>query len=235
MRADADKATQDVERYRQLVEKQEIPRQVYEHAVAADRSARATVTEAEQQLAAAKSRGAEAQAALSQAASGPHQVEATEAQSNLAQAKVAQARAALDLARSHLEDTVVKAPADGRIGKKNAEPGETVQEGEPLLALVPTGQVWITANFKETQIGAMRPGEKVSIYVDALDAHFEGHVASLGAATGSKFSLLPPENATGNFVKVVQRIPVRIELDPGQDPEQRLRPGLSVVPTVITG
>jgi len=240
-RAAAEKAAQDVERYRRLVDKDELPRQTYEHAVAADRTARAGVAEAEQGVAAAGSRRLEAasgleqaRAALAEAETSPHQVESSKAQSSLAEARVEQARAALDLAQSHLGDTVVKAPADGVVGKKNAEVGETVQAGQPLVALVPLARIWITANFKETQIARMRPGQRASIYVDAFGESFAGHVESIGAATGSKFSLLPPENATGNFVKVVQRVPVRIALDEGQDPEHRLRPGLSVVPTVVT-
>ncbi len=217
-------------------------REIYDHAVTTERTTHAAVTEAEQGVALAESRRQEAQAAveqahaaLAEAESGPHQVEASRAQRRLAEAKVAQARAALDFARSQLEDTVVKAPSDGLIGKKDAEVGETVQPGQPLVALVPLSQIWITANFKETQIAqhdsrASRSRSRSTRTRRPSMATW----TSIGAATGSKFSLLPAENATGNYVKVVQRVPVRIALDPGQDPDHRLRPGMSVVPTVST-
>ena len=121
------------------------------------------------------------------------------------------------------------------MSKKNVNPGQVIQPGQPLLSLVQNDEVWITANFKETQLDVMKPGQKVSISIDAYDGHtFQGKVDSIAAATGARFSLLPPENATGNFVKVVQRVPVKIVLDSGQDPEHVLRPGMSVTPTVYT-
>jgi membrane fusion protein (multidrug efflux system) len=133
----------------------------------------------------------------------------------------------------NLAYTSIAAPGAGVISRKAVEPGQVIQQGQPLMALVDLEHTWITANFKETQLKLMQPGQKVTVEVDALGGReFEGHVDSIAAATGAKFSLLPPENATGNFVKVVQRIPVKIYLEPGQDPDHRLRPGMSVTPTV---
>jgi membrane fusion protein (multidrug efflux system) len=121
------------------------------------------------------------------------------------------------------------------VSRKTAEVGQIVQPGQPLMALIPLENVWITANFKETQLTNMRPGQRATVKVDAYGGkEFKGHIDSIAAATGARFSMLPPENATGNYVKVVQRVPVKIVLDSGQDPEHLLRPGMSVVPTVYT-
>ena len=121
------------------------------------------------------------------------------------------------------------------ISKKNVEVGQIVQPSQPLLAIVPLEDIWVTANFKETQLRNMRPGQPVTVAVDTYGGrNYKGHIDSIAAATGSKFSLLPPENATGNYVKVVQRIPVKIVFEKGEDSEHLLRPGMSVVPTVIT-
>jgi len=148
---------------------------------------------------------------------------------------VQQMRAALAQAELNLQYATVKAPVKGIVSRKTVETGQVVQGGQPLMALIPLEDVWVTANFKETQLTSMRPGQRATITVDAYGGReFKGHVDSIAAATGARFSLLPPENATGNFVKVVQRVPVKIVLDPGQDPEHLLRPGLSVVPTVYT-
>ena len=150
-------------------------------------------------------------------------------------AKVAQKQAALKQAQLNLDYATLRAPRDGIVSRKNVEVGQVVQAGQPLLAIVPLEDVWVTANFKEGQLGRMRPGQPVRIVVDAVSGRsFRGHVDSLAAATGARFSMLPPENATGNFVKVVQRVPVKIVLEPGQDPDRQLRPGMSVVPTVYT-
>jgi membrane fusion protein (multidrug efflux system) len=148
------------------------------------------------------------------------------------EAEVREARADLDQALLNYGYTKITAPMRGVIGKKNVEPGQRVQPGESLLAVVPLDDVWITADFKEDQLRRMRPGQPVDIHVDALGRVFKGHVEGLGSASGERFSLLPPENATGNYVKVVQRIPVRIDLDPGQNIDHRLVPGMSVEPTV---
>ena len=126
-------------------------------------------------------------------------------------------------------------PVKGTVSRKSVEVGQVIQAGQPLMTVIPLDRVWVTANFKETQLERMRPGQRVQIEVDAYGGReFSGKVESLAAATGSRFSLLPPDNATGNYVKVVQRVPVRIVLDEGQDPEHMLRPGMSVVPTVYT-
>jgi membrane fusion protein (multidrug efflux system) len=150
-----------------------------------------------------------------------------------AQAQVAQAKAALEQAELNLQYTTLRAPAAGIVSKKMAEVGQIVQAGQPLMALIALQDVWVTANFKETQLTNMRAGQRATIDVDAYGGkEFKGHVDSIAAATGARFSLLPPENATGNYVKVVQRVPVKIVLDPGQDPDHLLKPGLSVTPTV---
>ena len=141
----------------------------------------------------------------------------------------------LEQAELNLRHTLVKAPVKGVVSRKTVEVGQNVQSGQPLMAIIPLDEVWVTANFKETQLQQMRPGQRATLKVDAIGGReFAGHVDSIAAATGARFSLLPPENATGNFVKVVQRVPVKIVLEPGQDPEHLLRPGLSVEPTVYT-
>jgi membrane fusion protein (multidrug efflux system) len=156
-----------------------------------------------------------------------------QARAEAAEARVQQSQAALHQAELNLAYTSIAAPAAGIVSRKSIEPGQVIQAGQPLMALVDLEHIWITANFKETQLASMQPGQKATVEVDALDGReFAGHVDSIAAATGAKFSLLPPENATGNFVKVVQRIPVKILLDQGQDPDRRLRPGMSVTPTV---
>jgi membrane fusion protein (multidrug efflux system) len=147
---------------------------------------------------------------------------------------VQQARATLAQAELNLQYATVKAPVRGVVSKKGINVGQVVQAGQPLLAIVQL-DVWIIANYKETQLRNMRPGQRVVVDVDAFGSReFHGKVDSIAGATGSRFSLLPPENATGNFVKVVQRVPVKIVLDPGQDPDRLLRPGMSVTPTVYT-
>ena len=152
------------------------------------------------------------------------------------EAKAAQRRAQLDEARLQLAYTRIVAPADGYVTRKTVEPGNYIQPGQPLLALVELEQPWITANYKESQLSHVRPGQAVELRVDAYPGRtFTGTVESIMAGTGAAFSLLPPENATGNYVKVVQRIPVRIAIDRQSDPEHLLRVGMSVVPTIMTG
>ena len=140
----------------------------------------------------------------------------------------------MDKARTDLERTTVRAPVSGVVSKKTVEVGQVVQPGQPLMAVVPLEDIWVTANFKESQLKDVRPGQPVTIKVDAYGRTYQGRVDSIAAATGAKFSLLPPENATGNFVKVVQRVPIKIVFDKGQDPQHLLRPGMSVMPTVHT-
>ena len=143
-------------------------------------------------------------------------------------AAVDAAQAAVDQALLNLDYTRITAPMSGVVGKKTVEEGERVQPGELLLAIVPLDDIWITANFKETQIRRMKPGQRATIYVDAIGRDYQGYVEGVGGASGEKYSLMPPENATGNYVKVVQRLPIRIRLKPGQDPDHRLRIGMSV-------
>ncbi|HYL57444.1 MAG TPA: HlyD family secretion protein [Candidatus Acidoferrales bacterium] len=148
------------------------------------------------------------------------------------EAAVKSAQAALDQALLNLEYTRIVAPMNGVVGHKTVEVGQQVQPGQQMLAIVPLDDIWITANFKETQIHRMKPGQRVTIYVDALGREYRGYVEGMGGASGEKYSLLPPENATGNYVKVVQRLPIRIRLEPGQNQDHRLWPGMSVVPKV---
>jgi len=245
----AAKTARDVERLRGLLAKDEIAQQQFDAAVAAAEtakaaadSARSQVVEADAGIRVAESRliharagEQQAHAELQTAQTAPEQVTATRARASAADARVQQARANLAQAELNLQYTVLKAPAAGIISKKGVNTGQVVQPGQPLLALVQIDDVWVTANFKETQLKDMRPGQRAKVDVDALGGReFNGKVDSIAGATGARFSLLPPENATGNFVKVVQRVPVKIVLDGAQDPEHLLRPGMSVVPTVFT-
>ncbi len=247
--ANATRSRRDVERLKGLLAQDEVSQQQYDTAVAAadaqaaaTDTARAQIAEAEAAIRMAESRQVQAQAgeqqaraALRNAQTGPEQVTAMRARASSAQARVEQAKATLAQAELNLQYAVIKAPARGIVSKKNVNPGQVVQAGQSLLSLVHIDDVWITANFKETQLTDIRPGQRVVIEVDAYGGReFQGKVDSIAAATGARFSLLPPENATGNFVKVVQRVPVKIVLEPGQDPEHLLRPGMSVTPTVYT-
>ena len=239
----------DVARLKGLLAKDEVSQQQYDAAVAQLESSRADVAvarsqvrEAEVAIEVARSRLAQskvgqqvASADLRTAETAPEQVAAIRARAQSSAARVKQAQAAVGRAELDLEHAVVKAPIKGVVSRKSAEAGQVIQPGQPLMTIIPLEQVWITANFKETQLADMRVGQAVSIEVDAYDGReFRGKVESIAAATGSRFSLLPPENATGNFVKVVQRVPVKIVLEGGQDPEHLLRPGMSVTPTVRT-
>jgi membrane fusion protein (multidrug efflux system) len=247
--ANATKASRDVERLKPLLAKDEIPQQQFDAAVAAaaatkaaTESAEAQIKEAELGIRVAESRLAQASAGRQQASAGlktaqtaPEQVAASRARADAADAKVKQNKAMVKQAELNLEYATVKAPVKGIVSRKSVEIGQVIQPGQPLMTVIPLDRVWVTANFKETQLEHMRPGQRVTIEVDAYGGReFGGKVESLAAATGSRFSLLPPDNATGNYVKVVQRVPVRIVLDEGQDPEHLLRPGMSVVPTVYT-
>jgi membrane fusion protein (multidrug efflux system) len=247
--ANAAKAARDVERLRGLLAKDEISQQQFDAATAAADagraaadSAKAQVTEAEAGVLVAESQLAEAQAghrqadaALQSARTAPEQVKQMKARAEAAQAQVTQAKAALDQAELNLQYTRLTAPVSGIVSRKSVEVGQVVQPGQPLLAIIPLDDVWIIANFKETQLTDMRAGQKATVKVDAYGGRtFTGRVDSIAAATGARFSLLPPENATGNFVKVVQRVPVKIVIDAGQNSEHQLRPGMSVVPTIYT-
>jgi len=247
--AKATKSAKDVERFKPLLAKDEIAQQQFDAAVAtanadaaASESTAALVVEAELDvrvaqsgLVQARAKLQQASAGLSEAQTGPEQVKVTRARAAAAEARVMQARAVVKQAETNLEYTTVKAPVKGTVSKKSVEVGQQIQPGQALMAVIPLDRVWITANFKETQVERIRPGQRVTIRADAYDGKtFDGKVESLAAATGARFSLLPPDNSTGNYVKVVQRIPIRISLDAGQDPEHLLRPGMSVVPTVHT-
>jgi membrane fusion protein, multidrug efflux system len=247
--ATAAKAARDVERLRGLLAKDEVSQQQFDTLVAAADaqkagvdSARSQVAEAEAGIRVAESKVIQARAGADQAhaelrtaETAPQQVSMTKARAAAADARVQQARANLAQAELNLQYATVKAPARGVISKKSLNPGQVVQPGQPLLALVQLDDVWVTANFKETQLNDVRAGQRATVKVDALGGRsFNGKVDSIAGATGARFSLLPPENATGNFVKIVQRVPVKIVLDSGQDPEHLLRPGLSVTPTVFT-
>ena len=245
--ANAAKSARDVERLRGLLAKDEVSQQMFdatsataEAQKAAVDSARSQVAEAEAGLRVSESKLAQAHASeqqanaeLQTAQTGPSQVTATKAKAAAAEAHAQQARATLAQAELNLKYTTVTAPVRGVVSKKGVNVGQVVAAGQPLFAIVQIDDVWITANFKETQLKEMRPGQRAVVSVDAYGGKdFTGKVDSISGATGARFSLLPPENATGNFVKVVQRVPVKIVLDPGQDPDHRLRPGMSVTPTV---
>jgi membrane fusion protein, multidrug efflux system len=247
--ADAARAALDVERFKALVAKDEISRQQFDNAVAARDAAAAAAEAAAADVVAAQHNvemaagritqaqagASQAQAALSVAGTGPQQVTATRARAAAAAARVRQAQAALAQAKLNLDYTTVKASADGVVSKRSVEIGQVVQAGQPLLAIVQLDSVWVTANYKETQLRNIRVGQRASVAVDALGGRtYPARVDSIAPATGAKFSLLPAENATGNFVKVVQRVPVKLVLERGADPERQLRPGLSVTATVNT-
>ena len=242
--ANATKAARDLDRMKILIAKDEVSQQQYDAAVsaaaaahAAVQSAEAGVLEAQHQLAAAQARTAQSQAELQQAQAqaqgaqtAPQQIVITRAQAQSADARVQLAKAALDQARLNLEYTTIKAPVAGIVSKKSVETGQVVQPGQPLMAVVSQDDLWVTANFKETQLEDVRPGQSATISVDAFGGRvFKAHVDSIASATGAKFSLLPPENATGNYVKVVQRIPVKLLLEEGQQDVGQLRPGMSTV------
>ncbi|MGA2714849.1 MAG: HlyD family secretion protein [Bryobacteraceae bacterium] len=238
--ADSVKAQADLARYKQLVSKDEISQQQYDQADAAAKSAAANV-DAKQATAEADARNIdEARARLEQAQTKqveaqrnrPQQIAIQDATVRSRQATADRQKTIVDQAMLNLSYTKIVAPIDGVIGKKNAEPGQQVSPGQQLMADVPLNNLWITANFKETQLRKMHPGQRATIHVDAYDRDYEGFVESLAAASGARFSLLPPENATGNYVKVVQRLPVRIRLKPGEDSSHLLRPGMSVDPKV---
>jgi len=175
-----------------------------------------------------------AQANVGTAHANLRQVNVRKADEQGAIASVQQARAALDAAELQLSYTKILAPSDGVVTHKQVEPGQIVQPGQGLMVIAPLEKVWVTANFKETQLAKMHPGQKAYVDVDTYGETFSGHVDSIAGATGARLSLLPPENATGNYVKVVQRIPVKIVLDPIPADKAILRPGMNVGATVMT-
>jgi membrane fusion protein (multidrug efflux system) len=229
----------DLARYRQLVQKDEVSRQQYDQALAAAKGgaasvdgAQAAVAGAQQQITQARGKITQAQASLRTANTAPQQVQNSRARLAAAEAQVQKSQANLDQAKLNLQYVKIIAPVDGVVGRRSVEPGQNVQPGQQLMSLVALNDIWVTANFKETQLRKMRVGQEASIYVDALDREYKGHVNSIGGASGARFSLLPPENATGNYVKVVQRIPVKIVFENNENSDHALRAGMSVVAKV---
>jgi len=247
-RANAQLAQADLARYTPLLEKGEISKQQYDAAKAnADATASALKADQERlaqaersvditraQSNAAKARIDQARATVSSAHAEVMQVKMRSADAQAKLAKVQQARAALEAAQLNLSYTEIVAPVAGVSTHKQVEAGQIVQAGQGLLVVVPLQDVWVTANFKETQLKNMKPGQKAEVKVDTYGKTFPGHVDSIAGATGAVLSLLPPENATGNYVKVVQRIPVKIVLDPIPPEKAILRPGMNVDATVVT-
>ena len=233
------KAQNDVGRYKQLVDKQEISHQQYDQAVAAARSsaagvaaARASASAAEQQVAQAQAKRDQSDANLRAAQTAPQQNAQMRARAQAAIAQAQEKKAALDQAMLNLQYARLVAPVNGIVSNRTVEVGQNVSVGQELMKIINLDDIWVTANFKESQLRLMRPGQRATISVDAYGKKYNGHVESIAGASGALFSLLPPENATGNYVKVVQRIPVKITFDPGETKEHILRPGMSVEPKV---
>jgi membrane fusion protein (multidrug efflux system) len=247
--ADLVKAQKDLVRLKDLVDKDEISKQDYDAALATEQSRAADVESAKADAVAAQhvldqsiAEVAQARARLATSVAQQHQSEelrpkqqaVSEARHRQAEAQVKQSQANLEQARLNIGYTLIKAPVDGVVSRKTAEPGMQVSPGQQIMALVPLENIWVTANFKETQLKKMRVGQKVDIEVDTYGSRkYRGYVQSIAAASGARFSLLPPENATGNYVKVVQRVPVKILLEHGENQDHLLRPGMSVNPTVL--
>jgi len=233
------KAQNDLGRYKQLVDKQEISHQQYDQAVAASKAsaagveaARATADAAEQQVTQARGRLVQAEANYRYASTAPKQMEISRARADSARAEVQRMKASLDQTELNLNYTKVVAPVNGIVSNRTVEVGQNVAPGQELMKVINLDDIWVTANFKETQLRDMRTGQRVTVEVDANGRKYDGKVDSVAGASGARFSLLPPENATGNYVKVVQRVPVKIVLDPGSNNDHQLRPGLSVTPKV---
>lgn len=246
--ATAQRAQQDLKRMKDLADKEEISRLDYDSYVAQARVADSQLAAAREKLAganqdaaakkaamlAAQARITQARASISQARANEKQVNVRTADAASAAANVGQAKANLEAAQLSLSYTTIVAPEDGVVTRKSVEVGQIVQQGQGLLMLVPLNDVWITANFKETQLAEVRPGQKAEVKADLSGKTYAGHVDSIAAATGTRMSLLPPENATGNYVKVVQRIPVKIVLNPVPGGNHVLRPGMNVEATIFT-
>ena len=233
------KAQSDLVRYKQLVDKQEISQQQFDQALAQARwnastvdSARANAAAAEQEVRQAQAKLAQAEANLRSANTAPQQLAAIRSRAQSAQATAQKKKAALEQAQLNLQYTLVVAPAAGVVSNRTVEVGQNVQPGQELMKIVNLDDIWVTANFKETQLRAMRVGQPVTISVDATGSEYKAHIQSLAGASGALFSLLPPENATGNYVKVVQRLPVKITFDQGETKGHVLRPGMSAEPKV---
>jgi membrane fusion protein (multidrug efflux system) len=252
--ADLERARLDRDRMKELVQAQMVAQQDYDHADAAFKSAQAALDVARQKvdqaheqtlqataavrsqtatLAQSRRREQEAEAAVANARSQRQQVKIRQAQADAARSRVTQALANLQQAELNLEYATIRAPVGGRVTKKTVEVGQVVQPGQPLLSLVDLDNVWVVANYKETALTHVRPGQPATIAVDTYPgAVFKAHVDSVQAGSGAVFSLLPPENATGNYVKVVQRVPVKLVFEPGENSRHLLVPGMSVIPTI---
>lgn len=233
------KAQSDLLRYGQLVEKQEISQQQFDTATtsaqataAAVEAARATADAAQQQVTQAEGKLVQAEANAKFARTAPKQMQVTRARAAAALAQEQQKKAALDQAALNLQYTKIVAPMDGVVSDRTVDVGQNVSPGQALMKVIDLDNVWITADYKETQLREMKIGQRATIKVDAYDRTYNGKLDSVAGASGALFSLLPPENATGNYVKVVQRIPVKIVLDPGSNKDHQLRPGMSVEPKV---
>jgi len=233
------KAQSDLGRYRQLVEKQEISQQQFDQALAVSQSSAASVeagsanvNAAEQMVIQARGKLEQAEANLRTAGTAPKQVEIIRSRSTSADADVSRRKASLDQAELNLQYTQVIAPVNGVVSNRTVEVGQNVQAGQEMMKVIPLDDIWVTANFKENQLRNMHPGQPVTVSVDANGRDYRGHVDSIAGASGARFSLLPPENATGNYVKVVQRIPVKIVFESGETKGHELRPGMSAVPKV---
>ena len=233
------KAQNDLGRYKQLVDKQEVSQQQNDQAVAAAAASAAAVQSARALADAAQSQVTEAQGKLAQseanwrnAQTAPKQMQVIRSRATSAEAEAQRKKADLDQAQLNLQYTKIVAPVAGVVSDRTVEVGQNVAPGQELMKIIPLNDVWITANFKETQLRDMKVGQPVTLEVDANSRKYRGKVDSIAGASGARFSLLPPENATGNYVKVVQRIPVKIVLDPGENKDQSLRPGMSVTPKV---
>ncbi len=233
------KAQNDLVRYKQLADKQEISQQQYDQAVAAAKastasvdSAHAAADAAEAQVAQAESRLQQARADLRTAQTAPQTMRVTRSRALSAKAAADRKLADLHQAELNLQYTKVVASVTGIVSNRTVEIGQNVQPGQEMMKVIPLEDIWVTANFKETQLRQMRAGQSSTISVDANGNKYKGHVDSIAGASGARFSLLPPENATGNYVKVVQRIPVKIVFEPGETKGHELRPGMSVVPKV---
>lgn len=233
------KAQNDLVRYKQLVDKQEISQQQYDQATAAAKAsaaaveaARASSDAARQQVTQAQGKLVQAEANNRYANTAPKQMQITRARATAALAEAQRKKADLDQAELNLQYTKIVAPVNGMVSNRTVEVGQNVAPGQELMKVINLEDIWVTANFKETQLKEMKAGQKVTIEVDANGSKYNGKVDSVAGASGARFSLLPPENATGNYVKVVQRIPVKIILDPGSNKNLQLRPGESVTPKV---
>jgi membrane fusion protein (multidrug efflux system) len=233
------KVQDDLVRYKELIDKEEISAQQYDQAVAAAKAsaatveaARATADAASAQIEQAQGKLLQANADLRSAQTAPKTMQVIRSRAQSAEANAQEKKSQLDQAQLNLQYTRIVAPVTGVVSGRTVDVGQNVQIGQEMMKIIPLDDLWVTANFKETQLKHMRAGQSVDIDVDANGKSYKGHVDSIAGASGALFSLLPPENATGNYVKVVQRIPVKIVFQPGELKGHELRPGMSVEPKV---